>query len=359
MSDEALDLRSLRCVSFHSVKGGVGKSTLSYLVARELAKTERVALIDADLTGTSLADVLDLRPPHWNPVGPADPLPLHTPPDGWREVGKSVALLDERSALSNGHAQKVPLLNDFLLWTKDRYDPERDVDPRALFWKLPESDALCENLFVIPSSALPNDLGQILPLIYDELHAAYLESRFEWLLHWILEKTSIRTIVFDTPPTIPGVSRSVLSMAIRLPQYRDLAEDGGTPRMLTKQLTYPIQWTPCLVATPDTQDLGAANRWLEASGSAEEQEEIDRILVVLNRADDAWENLKDPLIQSLSPQFSPDEPGAPRLACPAVLQNPVVVREEAAMRLFRKHSASPQNACPDVESLMTRIRGSL
>src|SRR5580698_1045668 len=49
---------------FCSAKGGVGKSTLAIACARLLAEASRtVVLIDADLTGTSLADGLCLCAP--------------------------------------------------------------------------------------------------------------------------------------------------------------------------------------------------------------------------------------------------------------------------------------------------------
>lgn len=47
---------ALRCYSFHSVKGGVGKSTLSTFLALGLARRHpeaQVVLIDLDLTGMS------------------------------------------------------------------------------------------------------------------------------------------------------------------------------------------------------------------------------------------------------------------------------------------------------------------
>ena len=54
----------LRIHAFCSVKGGVGKSTLAVACATRLARQGReVVLIDADLTGSSLADGLTLEAP--------------------------------------------------------------------------------------------------------------------------------------------------------------------------------------------------------------------------------------------------------------------------------------------------------
>ncbi|MEP7122663.1 MAG: ParA family protein [Byssovorax sp.] len=339
--------KTLRCASFHSVKGGVGKSTLSYLVARLLAEEGPVVLVDADLTGTSLADVLPLRAPRWNGVGADQILPLNLPPDEWSPCDLECQHLANRASFPDGHLRVVPLLNDFLLWAKGRYDATTDVDPRALFWRLLEDDPLVDSLFVIPSSALPNDLTQIMPLIYDELHAAYLESRLEWLLHWILEKTDVRTVVFDTPPTIPGLSRAVLSMAMRLPEYVDLAVDGGTPRELTKEYTERINWTPFLVVTPDIQDLRAAERWLEGPDNPD----IDRIQVVLNRATKSWNDLK----QELPHKLSGGGDLARTLYEGKLLRSPLVVSSASSLKIFRRDPHA-SDVASNVTPLVARMK---
>lgn len=348
--------KSLRCASFHSVKGGVGKSTLSYLAARRLAEYGPVALIDADLTGTSLADVLDLRAPRWNGLEPSERLPLDRQPDDWHPVDRRRVNLDARANESDGHCRVVPLLNDFLLWTKDRYNPEDDVHPEALFWKLPAADPLAKRLFVVPSSALPNDLSQILPLIYDELHAAYLESRLEWLLHWILERTPVRRVVFDTPPTIPGLSRAVLSMAMRLPKYEPLADDEGTPLALTREHATRISWAPFLVVSTDMQDLRAADRWLDGRP----QDELSQICVVLNRANGQWEDIGEKLKQRLSAVESSDareaEVGVPHLYGGRLLGTPSVVLDRDELRIFKGDALSPAGSA-ELDSLIEKIEG--
>ncbi len=349
--------KTLRCASFHSVKGGVGKSTLSYLVARSLAADGPVALIDADLTGTSLADVLSLRSPAWN--GEHERLPLDQKPDFWLATDPKRMRLQERSMSGDDpHARFVPLLNDFLLWDCNRYDVHRDVEPEALFWKLPEKDPLADRLFVIPSSALPNDLSQILPLIYDELQAAYLESRLEWLLHWILAKTNVRTVVFDTPPTIPGLSRAILSMALRLPEYTELAEDGGTPLELTSDRTSPITWSPFLIATTDLQDIRAAERWLVGRP----ENEIERIAIILNRTTKAhWDDLKGHLLprligdygdvdSQLPPELSLYDGSLLRESAP-----PLVVEDRHELRIFGGDPLSVE-AMGFIDTLANRVR---
>jgi hypothetical protein len=352
--------RVLRCASFHSVKGGVGKSTLSYLVARLLAEQappgERVALIDADLTGTSLADVLSLRAPRWRSVGANEPLPLNRKPDEWEILGHgfdgepAFAGLLNRAIREKSHAHDVPLLNDFLLWDHERYDAQKDVHPEALFWKPLPEDPLAERLVVIPSSALPNDLAQILPLIYDELHAAYLESRLEWLLHWLLEKTpDVTTVIFDTPPTIPGLSRAVLSMAMRLPDNVDLAEDGGTPNALTREAGTTITWTAFLIASTDLQDIRAADRWLDGRTD----HELGRIQTIINRAErpDPQETLKAALSGMTRDRLG----GAPTSYGGHLLESPMVVRASSELNVANQKPLS-EAVIQDLASLVARIK---
>jgi len=64
-------------------------------------------------------------------------------------------------------------------------------------------------------------------------------------------------VVFDTPPTIPGLSRAVLNLVFRL--SRDLnvlpAEDGFIPYPLDEAI---IEWKSMQVGTQDMQGIRAA-----------------------------------------------------------------------------------------------------
>lgn len=351
----------LRCVSVHSVKGGVGKSTLSYALALALAREEPTLLVDVDLTGTSLADVLTLEAPSWS--GEMD---LRRAPDGWLPWPEARRRVGVRAHTLEGHP--VPFLNDFLLWREGRSQLEEDVHPAALAWRLSPEAAPDARLYVIPSSALPRDLAKILPVIYDELHAGYLEGRLEWLLEYVLSRTSIRTVVFDTPPTIPGLSRALLSMALRLPKDQDLAEEGGTPPNLKRAMAAGgVVWTPLLVVTADHQDLGAAERWL----TDRDLDEIDAIKVVLNRADEDRGSLLYRLRWALAhgverpPQTSDlglmaleaeDYQGVllDKSRDPSHL---AVVRQQGALALFRPSLDRAEAAPPDLSEVLALLRG--
>lgn len=263
----------LRGLSFHSVKGGVGKSTLATIAAIQSAREHPgrpVYLIDMDLTGTSLADVLPLRAPRWEGRPSITPQLLESQaPIGFDTPEDSRTRVDQRDQELRARRHDrpedlfVPLLNDFLMHDPSEYDPSRDVRVDALCWQL---DPGLPNLHVMPSSAIPGDLDRIVPVIFDEQHGALLEARFEALLAKIAdrtaaERTSGATVVVDVPPTIPGLSRSVISLGLRLSreEKQPLSVKGGVPHELEGAA---IDWTAHLVASPDLQDLRATERWL-------------------------------------------------------------------------------------------------
>jgi len=261
------------------VKGGVGKSTLSWLAATALAREHPTLLVDMDLTGTSLADVFPLRAPRLPEVGNRLVLQNSSGHDFF-SVEESRIAMDRRAQAADPIARFVPFLNDDLLCELDRFDPDRDADPCTLAWRVETPDEkIRENLRVIPSSALPNDLFRILPVIYDEAYAGFLEGRLEWFLARVLANSQFTHIVFDSPPTIPGLSMALLSMAMRLPRRIGLTPNGWgeTPSPLRDA---KITWAPVLVTTPDLQDLRAADRWLGDLNDTE----AAAITVAVNRA---------------------------------------------------------------------------
>lgn len=279
---------SLRCYSFHSVKGGVGKSTLSVLTALGLAQHNgaRVTLVDMDLTGTSLADVLPLEAPTWEGVGEEQPLPLVRRPTGFlglKESRRRMELRDEYARNMSGAGQGpggsptgVSFLNDYLLFATPDWSEQQDMPLEPVLWRMEGNTP--ESLRVIPSSALPVDLERIIPVVFDENHSGFLEGRLEYLLDALVPDEGVHTVVMDTPPTIPGLSRSVLSLALRLSRREKtpLSVQGGMPPRLKEA---PVEWTAFIVGTMDHQDVRAANRWL----SLVKDEERERIRFLVNR----------------------------------------------------------------------------
>lgn len=276
-----VDGPTIRCWSFHSVKGGVGKSTLSLALARRLARAlsgdaPRVVLLDMDLTGTSLADAIPLLAPTWDEL--TERLPLHTAPD--RHVPPHPGI-ERRAAEADPRAMHVPYLNDWLLHRMDVDHETPEAAPAAFLWRDEQAPALR----VIPSSALPGDLSVVLPMLYDEPFAAYVERRLELLLAGLVE-LGVTHIVVDTPPTLPGLSRAVLSLALRVPEGQPLARGASLPRSLR---TASLSWQPWVVTSRDRQDLRAVERWLEA---IDDEDDRDRLGVVINRCDASLESLR-------------------------------------------------------------------
>jgi len=352
---EPIPTPDLRCYSFHSVKGGVGKTTFSLLTAlyHAVIRREKTLLIDMDLTGTSLADVLPLEAPDFQPViaaslknshKPLEPL-QHTPTDF---LSREETLRRIRNRHENGHAQSktqssparwrsedVPFINDFLLYAGSHWDASQEAHPEAFAWRYRLDSDLEEPyplLRISPSSALPPDLYQLLPLIYDEPYACFVESRLEWFIHQVLSRTSYRVLVFDTPPSIPGLSRSVLSLGLRLPRLREqpdsaaLAPGGGTPPMLLQR---NICWHPCLVTTGDLQDLRAVERWHDEA-TLEEQAQL-RILVNRLSKPDMLERQLRKLMPVTERTREIDSPQAHRLESNAF---PIPFDERTAFNLF-------------------------
>jgi hypothetical protein len=278
----------IRGVSFHSVKGGVGKSSLATMAALQCARANParpVYLIDMDLTGTSLADVLDLRAPRWDGDPPitrpllekTEPTDFHTLDDSRLRIDqRNNELRDRNRAPDNWYA---PFLNDFLLHEPTDEARECDVCLKAIFWRFADAP---ENLRVIPSSATPGDLDRIIPVIFDEHHAALLEARLETLLGKLVEYNAGQdiSVIVDVPPTIPGLSRSVMSLGLRLSREKKqpLAAKGDVVPVLRDT---EVDWTIHLVTSPDPQDLRATERWL----ALVLDDEKPRFRVVINRHD--------------------------------------------------------------------------
>jgi MinD-like ATPase involved in chromosome partitioning or flagellar assembly len=316
----------LQCYSVHSVKGGVGKSTISVLTAVALSDAHRDArtyLIDMDLTGTSLADVLPLLAPKWDGVGPTDRIELLQPPNDFHKHDESRQRIEERGGAPPGAAViGVPFLNDYLLFTPQDWKEVQDVPPRGISWKLAHGP---DNLRVLPSSALPRDLARALPVIYDEEHAGFLEGRLEYLLAALLGEGGDIFVVFDTPPTIPGLSRSVLSLALRLAREpkATLSEDGFMPQALRDA---EIHWDALLVATQDYQDIRAAARWLDLVGPTDS--EVLRLVV--NRVTGVEGQRQALHLDALGDSANP------------LALNPTWVEEDTTLReIFRGENAPP------------------
>lgn len=323
---------ALRVLSFHSVKGGVGKSTLSTLAALQAARAHPEAavwLIDMDLTGTSLADALPLRAPFRGTVDEVSVGDLREAPDGHLDVDFTRELIEQRGEDQQhpGPIVSVPFLNDWLLYADPSWDPAVDARVDAVAWRLEGGP---ENLRVLPSSALPVDLAWILPVIFDEEHAAFLEGRLELLLAALSRSAPEVWVVFDVPPTIPGLSRALLGLALRLghPDREPIPLSRQDPWIPPELVDPRPRWLACLVATPDHQDLRAASRWITEISTADEP--VFR--VVMNRAEAEGVANRAALQRGLQGLAVQDTP---------LWRDCLFVPDSPDMRLFRGGSLEP------------------
>ncbi|MEO5731398.1 MAG: P-loop NTPase [Byssovorax sp.] len=232
---------------FCSVKGGVGKSTLATTCAKLLAANRRVPLlIDADLTGTSLADGLRLCAPK-TALLPDGTVDVEAPATGEFMQRDEVARL-RRLRRDNPLKKGLPpaYLNDALrpyLESKVEYVGEVHVD--ALLWKHEVNDGV----WYLPSSALRHDLAESLRWFSLDV--------FDWmgamtvLLDTVsFQRPDLTDVVIDVPPGLFGFGEEMLAMASML--MRD-----GLPEGYPDWKNGPVVWDAraFLVTTPDANDV--------------------------------------------------------------------------------------------------------
>ena len=231
---------------FCSVKGGVGKSTLATTCAKLLAANRRVPLlIDADLSGTSLADGLRLCAPK---------TALH--PDGTVDVEAAATgefftraeVTQLRRLRRDNPLKGLPpaYLNDALRpyqETRLKYEGEVHVD--ALLWRHETDDGV----WYLPSSALRHDLAESLRWFSLDV--------FDWMgaMTVLLDTLSsqrpdLTDVVIDVPPGLFGFGEEMLALASML--MRD-----GLPAGYPDWKTGPVVWDAraFLVTTPDANDV--------------------------------------------------------------------------------------------------------
>ena len=259
--------------SFHSVKGGVGRTTLALNSAIQAAVNnldQPVYLIDVDVCGTSLVDEKELCAPKWNKKVSMETL-YSVAPTGFWTPAESKARIDNRTKKD----LSVTFVNDWFLFQTPNWDNETDVLLSALCWKL---EGAPSNLKVIPHSPMPADVNDIQVLLNDENHGAFMEGRLEYLLSAICEEHPDKTpiVVFDCPQGLYGLGRSVVSLGLRLTKNPkdSLAEDGGMPFALEDA---DVSWTINFVKGSDPQDARCLERWLVVAGA-----DRNRIQVISN-----------------------------------------------------------------------------
>lgn len=243
----AVKSRAIALHVFCSAKGGVGKSTLAVACAKALAAEKRVPLVvDADLTGTSLADGLRLCAPK---------TALHT--DGTVDVlasptgevlSRNEVVRLRRLRRDAPHRRGLPpaYLNDALRpYWENELQSYVDVRVDALLWRHEKDDGVR----YLPSSALRHDMEDSLRW--------FSREAFDWAAAMILlldctaeHWPALTDVVIDVPPGLFGFSQEMLALASTLTR-------GGLPEGYPDWKTGPIAWNArvFLVTTPDLNDM--------------------------------------------------------------------------------------------------------
>lgn len=285
--------RTIGLHTFCSVKGGVGKSTLAVACAKLLAARGRVpVLIDAGLTGTSLADGLKLLAPNI-PLRPDGGLDLDAAPSGeFYSLDETIALRSARKSEARADPVLPPAyLNDALTYRGT--DPRSDCRVDGMLWRHEREDGVR----YLPSSPLATDVEVSLGWIYgaermpEDLPFRWLH-RFTWILDALIERVAKLTdVVVDLPPGVWGFSHEILVLVSLLSRGQSLPE--GYPSWSAS-----LQWNvnPFLVVTPDRNDLRPALEYLAINS-----DRLPTLVPLVNRVTDGIADLRATVRRYLGP----------------------------------------------------------
>lgn len=253
-----MSARTITIHAFCSAKGGVGKSTLAVACAKLLAGDgPSCVLIDADMTGTSLADGLALCAPKV-PLREDGSLDLDAAPTGaYYTVAETRRLRFRRGDSERREHPPPPVyFNDPLVYTNEDEDQDCRID--ALFWKHAQDD----KVRYLPSSPLRVDVERALGWLFSEEYELAWQHRTAWLLYEMsLRMPALTDVVVDLPPGLFGFAHAVLRMMSRLSQGRPLLE--GVSGRGEQTALWKVK--PSLVTSQDENDLLSALEYFAAS----------------------------------------------------------------------------------------------
>jgi len=275
--------------AFCSAKGGVGKTALAVGAAKTLAEQGgSCLLIDADLTGTSLADGLDLRAPVVR-SDDGERLDLESEPSGrHHSVPQTRALRRKRALDGNiGEPTHLPYFNDVVGFLPQ--EGSTDCRLRPLLWRGEPSE---RGVLYLPSSPLRRDVGQALSWLYRPDQSAW-QRRLAWILWAVQEQLDeVTDVVVDLPPGLFGFAESTLGICAHIASGIPLPE--GSPELVTD----PPSWhaRAYLVMTQDRND------WLAALGAFPKlYRQLPTLAPVMNRVTVAHGDLQARIRAELPP----------------------------------------------------------
>jgi hypothetical protein len=176
-----------RIYTIHSQKGGVGKTSVALAIAGiSGAIGEKTLLIDADMTGASIADLPGMECEQGNSAKWFNELILEKP-------------------------------NKFAIITS--ITPASKVSESMLEAKFCRKTANHESVYFIPSNAKPEAVQTIVPLIAQEDHLHFFRHRIEDIIAAAI-RTGFEMIILDHSPGLFGFSKTSLEMSLEwsLPQ---------------------------------------------------------------------------------------------------------------------------------------------
>ena len=267
--------RSITLHVFSSAKGGVGKSTLAVVCAKLLAaQGRRCVLVDADLTGTSLADGLRLRAPKVQEHEGAPDFEASPTGEFWSRQ-ETERLCDRRRTIRwEDFPPSPPFFNDILI----RGELARECTVEALYWKHEVDDGVR----YLPSSPFERDISIAVNWLYREEPFDWLQ-RVMWLLeHMSQQDTALSDIIIDLPPGlfVGGFTHEVLVLLSMLERKEQEPFPSGYPAWHEGAVDW--RGNAFLVTTPDMNDLTVALSYRLAHSA-----ELHGLRIVLNKAYDA------------------------------------------------------------------------
>lgn len=250
-------MKQITLVGLWSVKGGVGKSTLAVHGAWALARAgAHVLVLDVDLTGSSLADGIELCAPRL-PMSEAGLLDLCSDDQpGFVDRSETLRLRDRRQKrdVQQHLAVHLPYLNDAMLHEVAGRGECR-LDHMAWTWPAAAaSEPVAGSLLFLPSSPQRKDMAIAANWAKQEDDRTWsnrLESLLDLAAHQVPELTHL---VLDLPPGPLGLSSGVIDMLVRI---------SGKTAQLPAADGAQVQWSsiPVLVTTPDRNDLFIATEY--------------------------------------------------------------------------------------------------
>lgn len=262
-----MQMQAKRLLGMHvfcSVKGGVGKSTLAVVCGHLLAEAgSTCVVIDADLTGTSLADGLRLRAPILRKREDGT-LDLNAEPEKPGELftaDETRLLRLERGNPPDDKPRGIPFFNDILLNINED-DIAHVGRVKAALWSSGSQKSKRGNLFYLPSSPTRRDVAMALGWLYHADNPLLWLRRVAWIIDGLVNQMpELRDIVVDLPPGLAGFSHEIMLLVSSLASKNAMPSD------------YPnweeIDWrvNPFLVMSQDSSDLFASLEYFQEFSS--------------------------------------------------------------------------------------------